>query len=70
MLNVLSHFTFDEVHIAVCSLFIIVVLYECKFGEPITFILGKPKLFEGTMKQKIYSWIVFIFLIINFIWII
>lgn len=43
MLNVLSHFTFDEVHIAVCISFVIVALYEWKFG--------KPKLFEEALKN-------------------
>ena len=70
MLNWVNNFNFDEVHITVCILFVVVVLYECKFKEPITFIFGKPKLFEGTIKQKIYSWILFIFIALNFLWII
>lgn len=70
MLNILSYFNFDEVHIAVCIIFSVVVLYECKFGEPITYVFGKPKLFEGTTIQKILSWITFTFLILNFLWII
>lgn len=67
MLNWLSKFTLNNANVAVCILFACVVLYECKFGEPITFFWGKPKLFEGTVKQKIYSWILFIVIIINFL---
>lgn len=70
MLDLLSYFNTDEVHIAICIYFIIETLYECKFEEPITFIFGKPKLFKGTLKQRIYSWAIFIFLIINFLWVI
>lgn len=44
----INYFTTDEVHVAVTILTIVTVLYECKFGEPITFVFGKPKLFEGT----------------------
>lgn len=43
----INYFTTDEVHVAVTILTIVTVLYECKFGEPITFVFGKPKLFEG-----------------------
>ena len=50
MLNVLSNFAFDEIPIAISILFTIVVIYECRIGEPITFIFGKPKLFEETIK--------------------
>lgn len=45
--------------------FTIVILFECKFEKPITFIFGKPKLFEGTRKQKIYAWVVFVFVILG-----
>ena len=64
MSNILSHFTFDEAHVVISAIIAVVVLFECKFGKPITFIFGKPKLFEGTRKQKIYAWIVFVFVIL------
>lgn len=60
MSNILSHFTFDEAHVVIAAIIAVVVLFKCKFGKPITFIFGKPKLFEGTRKQKIYAWIVFV----------
>ena len=56
MSNILSHFTFDEAHVVVAAIIAVVVLFECKFGKPITFIFGKPK--------KIYAWIVFVFVIL------
>ncbi|WP_173437861.1 hypothetical protein [Sharpea azabuensis] len=55
MSNILSHFTFDEAHVVVAAIIAVVVLFECKFGKPITFIFGK---------QKIYAWIVFVFVIL------
>ena len=61
----INYFTTDEVHVAVTILTIVTVLYECKFGEPITFVFGKPKLFEGTKKQRFYGWTIFIVLIFN-----
>ena len=60
MSNILSHFTFDEAHVVIAAIIAVVVLFECRYGKPITFIFGKPKLFEGTRKQKIYAWIVFV----------
>ena len=50
MSNILSHFTFDEAHVVLAAIIAVVVLFECKFGKPITFIFGKPKIFEGTRK--------------------
>lgn len=64
MSNILSHFTFDKAHIIIVAILAVVILFECKFEKPITFIFGKPKLFEGTRKQKIYAWIVFVFVIL------
>lgn len=55
MSNILSHFIFDKAHVVVAAIIAVVVLFECKSGKPITFIFGKPKLFEGTRKQKIYA---------------
>lgn len=55
MSNILSHFIFDEAHVVIASIIVVVVLFECRYGKPITFIFGKPKLFEGTRKQKIYA---------------
>lgn len=66
----INYFTTDEVHVAVTILTIVTVLYECKFGEPITFVFGKPKLFEGTKKQRFYGWVVFIVLIFNLLFMI
>lgn len=66
----INYFTTDEVHVAVTILTIVTVLYECKFGEPITFVFGKPKLFEGTKKQRFYDWAVFIVLIFNLLFMI
>lgn len=66
----IKYFTTDEVHIAVTILTIVTVLYECRFGEPITFVFGKPKLFEGTKKQRFYGWAVFIVLIFNLLFMI
>ena len=70
MISWFSHFNFDEAHIVICILIASVVLYECKFEEPITFFWGKPKLFEGTLKQKIYSWLLLVFVLFNILWII
>lgn len=64
MSNILSHFTFDKAHIIIVAILAVVILFECKFEKPITFIFGKPKLFEGTRKQKIYAWVVFVFVIL------
>ena len=66
----INYFTTDEVHVAVTILTIVTVLYECKFGEPITFVFGKTKLFEGTKKQRFYGWAVFIVLIFNLLFMI
>ena len=66
----INYFTTDEVHVAVTILTIVTVLYECKFGEPITFVFGKPKLFEGTKKQRFYGWTIFIVLIFNLLFMI
>ena len=66
----INYFTTDEVHVAVTILTIVTVLYECKCGEPITFFFGKPKLFEGTKKQRFYGWAVFIVLIFNLLFMI
>ena len=66
----INYFTTDEVHVAVTILTIVTVFYECKFGEPITFVFGKPKLFEGTKKQRFYGWAVFIVLIFNLLFMI
>ncbi len=63
--NILSYFTFDKAHVVVAAIIAVVVLFECKYGKHITFIFGKPKLFEGTRKQKIYAWVVFVFVILG-----
>ena len=65
MSNILSHFTFDVAHVVIAAIIVVVVLFECKYGKPIAFIFGKPKLFEGTRKQKIYAWVVFVFVILG-----
>ena len=69
MMDWILQFRTDETHIAIWVLLITVILYECKFNEPISFFAGKPKLFEGTKKQKIYSWIMFIIMSILFLWV-
>ncbi len=63
--NILFYFTFDKAHVVVAAIIAVVVLFECKYGKHITFIFGKPKLFEGTRKQKIYAWVVFVFVILG-----
>jgi len=50
MSNILSHFTFDVAHVVIAAIIVVVVLFECKYGKPIAFIFGKPKIFEGTRK--------------------
>lgn len=68
MQTLLSNLHVGNVNFVVGILYAIIVLYETKFEEPITFFWGKPKLFKGTKKQKIYSWFVFLLTVIFFLW--
>ena len=40
----------DVAHVVIAAIIVVVVLFECKYGKPIAFIFGKPKIFEGTRK--------------------
>lgn len=66
IINYFTNLTFNESNITIAAVFAIVILFECKFKSPIVLALGTPKLFEGTKKQRILAWIVFIIVVTNF----
>lgn len=62
----LISFKINEYSLAIALLFLVTQIYECKYDKPITAILGKLHLFEGTITQRIIAWITLIAVTIAF----